>query len=236
MLNDFVDFTDIAATILDLANIAEEGSGMQPITGTSWRELLMITGWAGSSLLAITYWSEKSAPTRVRPDSVGYPIRGISNDKFLLLKNYEPSRWSAGNPEAGYLDTDGGATKTKLLELGRADRSDKFWNMNFGFRPAYEFYDLEADPDCVDNLADKPEYQEMIAAMEAEMVARLEEQNDPRMFGKGEIFDQYPVYPPHRQNFYNRLMSGESEKKEAKWVNESDFEKEPVVMPTPPLN
>jgi arylsulfatase A-like enzyme len=39
VIDDFVDFTDLAATILDVAGIAQTDSGMQPITGRSWREI-----------------------------------------------------------------------------------------------------------------------------------------------------------------------------------------------------
>ncbi|MGN6547875.1 MAG: hypothetical protein ACTHK7_22760, partial [Aureliella sp.] len=42
-----------------------------------------------------------------RPHDWGYPIRGIVTAEYLYLHNYEPSRWPAGNPETGYLDTDG---------------------------------------------------------------------------------------------------------------------------------
>ena len=33
-----------------------------------------------------------------RPHDVGYPIRGIHQGDWLLIKNFEPSRWPAGNP------------------------------------------------------------------------------------------------------------------------------------------
>jgi N-sulfoglucosamine sulfohydrolase len=37
--------------------------------------------------------------------------------------------------------------KTLILERGRKDRSDKFWQLNFGMRPAEERYDLfEPEP------------------------------------------------------------------------------------------
>ena len=35
---------------------------------------------------------------------------------------------------------------------------------------------------------------ERIARLEAEMTARLEEQGDPRMFGQGHLFDEYPIH------------------------------------------
>jgi hypothetical protein len=95
-----------------------------------------------SSPRATTRSSARSAPTWGARNDWGYPIRGIVTDGYLFLKNYEPTRWPAGNPETGYLDTDASPTKTLILEMGRKDRTDKFWQLNFGMRPAEELYDL----------------------------------------------------------------------------------------------
>jgi len=46
------------------------------------------------------------------------------------------------------------------------------------------------------------------------------------MFGRGAIFDRYTYANPEQRNFYERFMRGEKVK--AGWVNESDFEKEPI--------
>ena len=51
----------------------------------------------------------------------------------------------------------------------------------------------------------------------------LEAEGDPRMFGKGDEFDQYPYADEKHRDFYNRLMKGE--KLTAGWVNPTDFEK-----------
>ena len=45
------------------------------------------------------------------------------------------------------------------------------------------------------------------------------------MFGKGNVFDEYPVASPTK-NYYERFMKGEKVK--AGWVNETDYEKEPL--------
>ena len=36
-----------------------------------------------------------------RPNDEGYPIRGWIDDHHLYLRNFEPGRWPAGNPETG---------------------------------------------------------------------------------------------------------------------------------------
>jgi N-sulfoglucosamine sulfohydrolase len=54
----------------------------------------------------------------------------------------------------------------------------------------------------------------------------LRAQGNPRMFGKGYIFDQCQYSNPEQKDFYESFMRGE--KVRAGWVNESDFEKGPV--------
>lgn len=228
VIDDFVNFTEIAPTLLDLAGVSREDSGMAAITGKTWRPLLesdrggQIEAWRNHVLVG------KERTDIGRPYDWGYPIRGIIRDDFLYLRNYEPGRWPAGNPETGYLDTDGGATKTFILEAGRRDRTDRHWQLNFGMRPGVELFNLTADPDCVRNLADLEEQAARIAVLEAEMTARLEEQGDPRMFGNGYLFDEYPIHTDGTRDFYERFMNGTLDKSKAGWVNESDFESEPL--------
>jgi arylsulfatase A-like enzyme len=224
VIEDFVDFTDLAPTFLDVAGVSQPDSGMMPITGRSWRPLFQSTG-SGRIVAARDHVLIGKERTDVgRPHNWGYPIRGIVTTEYLYLRNYEPSRWPAGNPETGYLDTDGSPTKTLILERGRKNRADRFWQLNFGLRPADELYDLSSDPDCAKNLAADPGQAKRVAALRRRMETELEAQNDPRMFGQGHIFDAYK--PTSGDGFYEQFMRGE--KPRAGWVNDTDFEPEPI--------
>lgn len=233
VVDDYVSFIDIAPTMLDLAGIPQERSGMAAITGRSWRPILTsersgrVEEWRDFALVG------KERTDVGRPYDWGYPIRGIVRDDFLFLRNYEPERWPAGNPETGYLDTDASPTKTFLLEAGRKDRADRFWQLNFGMRPAVELYDLGKDPEAVKNLADSEQHRETAVRLESEMTARLEEQGDPRMFGRGEVFDGYPVSNEAIRNYYDRFTGGQLDKKSAGWVEPTDFE--PAPLPQNPV-
>lgn len=222
VIDDFVDFTDIAPTILDLAQISQSDSGMQPITGKSWKKILQ-SDKSGQVMPERDHALIGKERTDVgRPMNQGYPIRGIVTATHLLLKNYEPTRWPAGNPETGYLDTDGSPTKSLILEMGRANRADEFWRLNFGMRPERELYDLTRDRDCINNLAISQSQTDKIAELEKRMEDFLREQGDPRMFGQGKLFDEYT--PTIGDGFYEKFKRGE--KVNAGWVNPTDFEKE----------
>src|SRR5690606_35137114 len=102
------------------------------------------------------------------------------------------------------------------------NRSDRYWQLNFGLRPADELYDLASDPDCVKNLAKLQPDQ--VVALRTRMEAALKAQNDPRMFGQGHVFDAYT--PTRGDGFYEQYMRGE--KPEAGWVKDSDYEPVPI--------
>lgn len=224
-ITDFVSFIDIAATILDYASIDPKSCGMEPLTGTSWRPIFESSQSGRVVATRDHVLIGKERFDVGRPNDVGYPIRGILKDDLLYLRNFESTRWPAGNPETGYLETDGSPTKTLILELGRKERTDPFWQWNFGMRPREELYAIRQDPDCIENLADDEKYQAIAAKMREEMFAELKLQNDPRMFGKGDAFDRYP--PIEGVNFHADFLQGKKPK--AGWVNESDYESQPIV-------
>lgn len=219
-ISDFVSHTEIAPTILQAAQIADTETGMQPITGRSWFDIFrshqsgQVTAFRDHVLVG------KERTDVGRPKDAGYPIRGIITSTHMLVKNYEPNRWPAGNPETGYLDTDGSPTKSYILELGRKSREDTYWRLNFGMRPSLELFDLIRDRDCSTNLASAETQSKRMKELEARMEKELADQNDPRMFGNGRVFDEY--IPTAGAGFYEKFMNGE--KVNAGWVNKSDFE------------
>ncbi|MFA5189971.1 MAG: sulfatase [Verrucomicrobiia bacterium] len=225
-VTDFVSFIDFAPTFIEIAGVQWAQTGMAPAAGRSLTDI---------------FGSEKSGRTQAvrdhvllgqerhdtgRPHEWGYPIRSIVTDGWIYMHNFEPTRWPAGNPETGYLNTDGGATKTVILDAHRKDASDRHWALCFGRRVTEELYDLKNDPDCLKNLAANPEHQTRKTQLQQQLFGELKAQDDPRMFGKGGVFEAEPYAHPGQRNFYERYMKGEKIK--AGWVNESDFEKGPL--------
>ncbi|MDH4092591.1 MAG: sulfatase [Cyclobacteriaceae bacterium] len=219
----FVSFIDFAPTLLECAGIAQKDTQMESIEGKSFVDLFQNKE---SNVNRETVFIGKERHDIGRPDDVGYPMRGIRKGKYLYVKNYEPTRWPAGNPETGYLNVDGGATKSYILNLRRRQVQSSYWHWSFGKRPAEELYDITNDPDCLTNLADMTEFKAIRDRIRIEMEKELLRQGDPRMVGKGYLFDQYPYADDSGRDFYNRFMRGE--KMNAGWVSTSDFEKEDV--------
>jgi N-sulfoglucosamine sulfohydrolase len=225
MIHDYVNFIDFAPTFLELAGIDQVQSGMEPITGLSLTDIF----YANESGTIINPERNfvligKERHDVGRPGDVGYPVRGIIKEGFLYLMNFKPDRWPAGNPETGYLNTDGSPTKTWILNDRRIYGKRQYWDWNFGKHPEEELYNLEQDPDCVMNLAFQSDYSEIKDQLKIELAGKLKDQKDPRIMGNGDVFDNYLYSSESDRNFYQRYMSGEDP--EAGWVNESDFEKE----------
>lgn len=225
-VEDFVDFADLAPTFLETAGISDPGPVMQPVSGRSLFPIFR-SGESGQIEKQRDHvLVGKERHDIGRPMNQGYPIRGIIRDNLLYLHNFKTDRWPAGDPVTGYLNCDGGPTKTVVLELRRSGTSRRFWDLCFGKRPSDELYHLSDDPDCTSNLADRPAFSSIVKNLKSQLFHKLKEQGDPRMTGNGDVFDRYPYSSSSTDNFYERFTSGEKIK--AGWVSPSDFETEPL--------
>ncbi|TVQ28537.1 MAG: heparan N-sulfatase, partial [Spirochaetaceae bacterium] len=135
-VDEMVSFIDFAPTFLEAAGLDADAIGMAPITGTS----LFDTFGARPVKQRDTILIGKERHDLGRPGDVGYPIRGIIRDGYLYLHNFEPDRWPAGNPETGYMNCDGGPTKTEILRLRTDPVNGKYWLLAFGKRREQELY------------------------------------------------------------------------------------------------
>jgi N-sulfoglucosamine sulfohydrolase len=219
----YVSFIDFAPTILELAQIEQENSGMFPITGKSLTDIFFKQKSKISDTQREYVLIGKERHDVGRPNDEGFPIRGIVMNGMLYVRNFKPDRWPAGDPISGYLNTDGSPTKSQILCWNRQNKETELWQLSFGKRSDEELYNINSDRECLFNLADNPEYSHTKKALSETLTEKLIEQNDPRIFGEGDIFDQYPYADKKTQHFYERYQNGENIN--AGWVSKTDFEK-----------
>lgn len=219
-IKEYISTIDIAPTLLEAAGINPQETGMKTITGRSFMDILRNKK---TDIDRDFVMIGKERHDVGRPNDQGYPIRGLIRGDYLYLKNFETDRWPAGNPETGYMNVDGGPTKTEILKARKNPETAHYWQLSFGKRNAEELYNIRKDPNCMVNLADNDKYKEQMRKMEKEMMGRLVEQEDPRILGRGYLFDQYPDMSKAHQ-VWNRMKAGE--KVPCLWIEETDFEPE----------
>lgn len=221
IIDDYISFVDLTPTFLEVSQISWHESGMHPTPGKSLRPIF--SGRKLKSPFNEFVLIGKERHDVGRPDDQGYPIRGIIRDGWLYLKNYSPDLWPAGNPQTGYPTVGGSPTKTWILENRKTPDKGHFWNWSFGKRPAEELYHIEIDPFCLVNLADSTEYDSLKQNIKITMEDELRRQEDPRMFGKGDIFQKYIFSDERWRNGYEKIVI-QKRKLVFPWINASDIE------------
>ena len=191
-VTDFITFPDLAPTLMEVAGIEAPGQ----MTGQSFFKQLtaQASGRIDADRNHTLLGKERHDIGRTDGEmrSVGYPVRALRNDRWLYVRNFAPHRWPAGDPEHGLLNCDGSPTKKHLTKLSSGDPNYKYYQLAFGKRPAEELYDMAVDPHCVRNLAGQETHASVKAALWSQLQSELKAQGDPRVLGKGEIFDRYP--------------------------------------------
>jgi hypothetical protein len=143
-VDDFINVRDFAPTFLEAAGV----SAPVTVTGRSFLKSLAADASGNIDPSRDVMLMGKERHDLGRPNDAGYPVRAIRTREWLYVRNFEPDRWPAGNPETGYRNVDDSPSKTFLIS-----GFDEYYRMSFGKRPAEELYDIRRDPDCVDNLA-----------------------------------------------------------------------------------
>lgn len=201
VLDDFVSFTDLAPTFLEMAGVEIP----KVMTGKSLVNLFESaeSGFVDTRNRSyVLHGKERHVPGQ-EANMGGFPSRAIRNHDFLYIRNFKPDRWPNGTPD--YLkaaipycwlgDCDNGPTKTYMDENKELDEHHRrLWELSFGKRPAEELYDCRKDPEQLINLASEPEYAEIREKLAAQLMEQLEITGDPRVIGGGDEFDEHPYF------------------------------------------
>eukprot|EP00929_Paragymnodinium_shiwhaense_P121356 TRINITY_DN93573_c0_g1_i1.p1 TRINITY_DN93573_c0_g1~~TRINITY_DN93573_c0_g1_i1.p1 ORF type:complete len:555 (-),score=112.08 TRINITY_DN93573_c0_g1_i1:191-1855(-) len=139
-----------------------------------------------------------------REDFLGYPCRSLRTRSFLYIVNFAPQRWPAGSPHGleeprckvhkvpadvklatdtmlVYPDFDGSPTKAWMIHHRGDPAVAPLFGLAVGKRPARELYDVARDPDSLRNLADDPDYAQVVEKLDQQLKTVLTAHNDPRL-------------------------------------------------------
>ncbi len=186
VVDDFVNLSDLAPTFLEIA----KANVPEAMSARSLLPVLLSTanGQVDPSRSFVVTAFERHVMTR--RGGVGYPMRSIRTNKFSYIRNYEPDRWPAGDPDYYssnrnfFGDVDAGATKSFLLSKSMDPAIHPYYLLSFGRRPAEELYDMEADPHQLKNLVDVPKFSETKKELAEKMNHYLKRTGDPRQRGE----------------------------------------------------
>lgn len=187
----FVHLSDMAPTFL-------EAAGLTPPRQMTARSLMDVFTQTETPSRDAAY-TAMERHDGCRKGGKGYPCRAIRTHDFLYIRNYEPDRWPAGDPDAKncaraipFGEVDSAPSKTLLME--KREVYGKYYDLAFGMRPGEELYDTRSDPGQMTNVAADPKY----AAIRKELSDRLQqytaETEDPRALGEETIWDYLPYY------------------------------------------
>jgi arylsulfatase A-like enzyme len=193
-VKEFVSLTDIAPTILELTgqDIVKE------MTGTTLWPLLRKEKVNNRKMVFI----ERERHANVRKAELGYPARAIRTEEYLYIRNYEPDRWPAGDPEVyhsvgPYGDIDASPSKEYIMSRRAQATVAPFFKRSFAKRNAEELYDLKSDPDQLNNVASEKKYKKIIEKLKKELNDWQVRTGDPRVTSSKYVgFDQYLYFGP----------------------------------------
>ncbi len=190
VIDDLISLTDLAPTFLETAGLDIP----QEMTGNSLFELLISNK---SGILDPNRDNVFTARERhggsAREGCLGYPARAIRTREFLYIRNYNPERWPAGDPDR-FWDMDGAPTKVYMIKHRDDPDVEYLFNLAFGKRPAEELYELKNDPYQMNNVADNPEFATIKKDISMRLTEYLKKTGDPRALGKKPKWDDYPYY------------------------------------------
>ena len=194
-VDDLVSLVDLAPTILDAASVAVPDA----MSGRSlWRIAASEKSGRVDALrnFVVTAFERH---TIARRGGVGYPMRAIRTHEHAYIRNYEPERWPAGDPDynappQGFFgDVDRGVTKSFLMANALDPEIRPYYLLSYGRRPAEELYDMRKDPHQLRNVAADPALTQVKQELIWKLNAYLQRHGDPRQRGAAP-WDDYPFH------------------------------------------
>ncbi|GIW96743.1 MAG: sulfatase [Pirellulaceae bacterium] len=198
VVDDFVCLPDLAPTFLEAAGLTPP----QVMTGRSLLPVLKArrSGTVDPTRDAVIVGRERHVAA-ARSGNLPYPQRAIRTARFLYIRNFHPERYPMGeapgfglpdgpmpsfellrdNTMCAFADLDASPTKAWMLTNVHQENVRWLVQLTLGLRPGEELYDIVADPDCMRNLANAPEFAAIQEELRERLMHVLQETADPRV-------------------------------------------------------
>ncbi len=193
-ISDFVNFIDFGPTFLAAAGlkIPKEFSG---------KSLLELFSSDAKKSDRSRVFLERERHANVRKGDLSYPVRAIRTKEFLYMKNFEPDRWPAGDPNAHisvgqYGDVDNSITKFLIMKMEGKPTDKDYFQLAFEKRPSEELYILADDPYNLKNEVRNTKYKEVLQNLRNELNEWMKETNDLRATDPRTIYWDTVLYTP----------------------------------------
>jgi len=182
-----VSLIDIAPTFLDLAGIEIP----EEMTGKSLKNMILSgkSGTIENEREFVVTAIERHVFYRTQEE--GYPRRALHTQEWTYIRNFEPDWWPAGDPEiivneryGPFGECDPSRIKRFLVAKSQDPVYRNYYNLCFGKVPDEQLFNKIIDPDMIHNLADDPDYQDVLIKMRETLNNYLAETNDPRIKGE----------------------------------------------------
>jgi len=208
VVDDFVNLMDLAPTFL-------EAGGLEipdVMTGRSIMPTLKSdqSGFVDQTRKWVVTGRERHVAS-ARTGALPYPQRALRTEEYLYIVNFKPDRWPMGipgpvatgevpstdaltnNTMICFGDLDASPTKAWMIENRNEPEFKKHYELGFGKRPARELYILANDPDQMINVAEVPQYADLIAnELHPQLMTELKSANDPRVTSNDVPFEKPP--------------------------------------------
>ncbi len=194
-----LSWIDIMPTLIDIA----DGPAPDGIDGRSFKQVLLgekddhrdtiFTTHSGDGIMNI------------------YPIRSVRTERFKLIQNLLPDAYHSNHSDIQRKDG-AGAYWDSWDKAAKQSPEAAAIVAKYHQRPEIEFYDVQKDPDELNNLASNPEYQQQVKEFTRNLDDWIEEQGD-----KLTVFNKpYPTSGPPPVEFVNDPNKNKSKKKKGK--------------------
>lgn len=192
-VTDFVSLVDLAPTFLAATDLKSP----VPMSG---RDLFAYLN--GTAQDRSRVFTERERHAQVRAGNLSYPVRAVRDSQYLYLRNFEPDRWPAGDPETvlsvgQYGDVDNSISKFLVLDREGQTKPIDYYGLTFAKRPAEELYDVSKDPYQLSNLAGDPAKQDILEERRRVLSEWMQSTSDPRADGPTDFYDKARYTPTY---------------------------------------